>query len=403
MSGKIVPLALLFMLLAGCDQQDGEATGEAAVWLSEDGIIWTRVFHPALGGSGEQQMTGLTRFGEGLVAVGSQRQGGVVDGRVWVSADGWEWDVVAPPSMSGPGDHGVWRVSDTPVGLVAVGWVEVDGEVDGAVWLSSDGIDWARSDHPNLGGQGKQLLLAVTVLGSQVVVAGSDDERPVVWTSEDGLTWSTRLILDSAADEGWVAALTPSGPGLVAAGADGTDAGVWLSPDGSGWTRVDDQPALGGDGEQHITGMVSTEHGLVAVGGSGVYERIYFLGRGAEIRTEAAVWFSPDGLTWTRVDDPLALSGVGDRMMYGVTTWGSTIVAVGIESADPREGAVAEAGFDTGFDFDAAIWTSDDRLNWTRVRSQALGGFDWQDIFAVVAFDDLLVAVGGDDYGDGPG
>ena len=61
---------------------------------------------------------------------------------------------------------------------------------------------------------------------------------------------------------------------------------------------------------------------------------------------DAAVWTSPDGITWFRVPhDEAVFGGVGDQMMFSVTA-GSTLglVAVGLEGA--------------GNDFDAAVWVA---------------------------------------------
>ncbi len=58
---------------------------------------------------------------------------------------------------------------------------------------------------------------------------------------------------------------------------------------------------------------------------------------------DAAVWFSPDGVTWLRVPHvgPV-FGGAGNQSMWDVTTVGTDLVAVG------------ESG--GGEDWDAAAW-----------------------------------------------
>jgi hypothetical protein len=61
------------------------------------------------------------------------------------------------------------------------------------------------------------------------------------------------------------------GPGLLAVGCDaGADAAaVWTSPDGQQWSRVDhDEAVFGGDAAFAMSSVVAGEQALVAVGGA---------------------------------------------------------------------------------------------------------------------------------------
>jgi hypothetical protein len=65
----------------------GDADGDAAVWISEDGIAWSPVQDDgtAFGGFGSQSMRGVVGFGGSLVAVGHDESGGDQDAAVWIS------------------------------------------------------------------------------------------------------------------------------------------------------------------------------------------------------------------------------------------------------------------------------------------------------------------------------
>lgn len=73
---------------------------------------------------------------------------------------------------------------------------------------------------------------------------------------------------------------------------------------------------------------------------------------------------------------------------------GSTMVAVEIDSPDPRTGGLFEAGPTSGRDVNASVWISDGARTWTKVRSDVLGGVDWQDMFDIVELDGTAFAVG---------
>ncbi len=180
------------------------------------------------------------------------------------------------------------------------------------------------------------------------------------------LDW-VRVPGDDAFDGGEeLHGVTAGGPGLVAVGSDDDVAAVWTSPDGLTWTRVaTDDDSFGGE----VNDVVAAGPGLVAVGSD---------------RDGAAVWTSPDGLTWTRVPHDLGGGGIHD-----VTVGGPGLVAVGGHElyADRPMGAIR-----------AVVWTSPDGLNWTRVPhdDDIFGGVegDEVDMTGVTAGGPGLVAVG---------
>jgi len=272
-------------------------------------------------------------------------------------------------------------------GLVAVGYFGPGDDIDAVVWTSPDGVTWSRVPHDEtvFGGDDYQYMFSVTAGGPGLVAVGSDSSCAAVWTSPDGFTWS-RVPHDETVfgdPPQRMKSVTAGGPGLVAVGehvsSDGVDAAVWTSADGLTWSRVPhDETVFGGDDWPTMESVTAGGPGLVAVGYAGPSNATY-----------AAVWTSPDGLTWTRVPHDETVFGYYNNLqMYSVTAGGPGVVAV---------------GFDNSWDessqrFAAAVWTSPDGLTWTRVpHDETVFGDDYQRMRSVVATDSGLVAVGYDD------
>jgi hypothetical protein len=176
--------------------------------------------------------------------------------------------------------------------------------------------------------------------------AGSDFDA-AVRTSPDGVTWS-RVPRDNAVFGGAgnqeMRSVTVGGPGLVAVGVDGPgddqDAAVWTSPDGVTWSRVPyDEAVFGGAGDQEMYSVTAGGSGLVAVGWAGPID-----GHDAAVWTsDAAVWTSRDGVTWSRVPhDEAVFGGAASQEMRSVTAGGPGLVAVGYSGP--------------GAEYDAAVW-----------------------------------------------
>ena len=173
--------------------------------------------------------------------------------------------------------------------------------------------------------------------------------------------------------------VTVGGPGLVAVGATGGwfgdgDAAVWTSPDGITWSRVPHDEAVFGGGRIRMSSVTVGGPGLVAVGWDG---RIL-----ADVPdVDAAIWTSVDGDTWTRV--PHDEEVFGGAWMESVTAGGPGLVAVG-----------GTEGFWTGGD--AVVWTSVDGFTWSRVPHDetVFGGNGVQQMLSVTAGGPGLVAVG---------
>jgi len=184
-----------------------DVSGDAVVWVSEDGTQWTRVAEAALTKPDtNERIEAIAVGGAGLVAIGNQwvegRYGGgeYSDGThpvAWVSPDGSAWMRVDDDAFLGPEGSRVWA-SDITVGgpgFVAVGEVrQADYSRLAVVWVSDDGTDWDRVAQAE--GIWGESLVSITSTGTDLVAIGYID-RPVImiWTSPDGLRWQAATSL----------------------------------------------------------------------------------------------------------------------------------------------------------------------------------------------------------------
>jgi hypothetical protein len=204
----------------------------------------------------------------------------------------------------------------------------------------------------------------------------------MVLTSPDGVTWS-RVPHDETVFGGGdmsMRSVTVGGPGLVAVGWDGgiladtpdVDAAVWTSVDGVTWSRVPHDEEV--FGAAFMNSVTAGGPGLVAVGMDGPW------GDG-----DAAVWTSVDGITWNRVPhDEAVFGGVDSQVIHDVTAWGSGLVAVGNDGG--------RGPWDNNPENNAAVWTSLDGVNWSRVLGLGANPV----MLSVTAGGPGLVAVGAD-------
>ncbi len=322
----------------------------------------------------------------GLVAVGVS---GLTELHpvVWVSPDGLTWTRL-PDDESVLGFGALMRsVTAYDDGFVAVGSDDSGGDADAAVWLSPDGLSWTRVAHDEsvFGGEvdqlPDQLMVSVAAFGGGLVAVGESSSvfeiNAAVWTSPDGLDWTRVRPDESIFDDAVTLDVTAWGGGLAAVGIDvsdgDADAAVWTSADGVAWERVShDEAVFGGDGDQIMVSIASFDGGLVAVGLDQVG------------REDAAVWMSSDAVTWTRVPHDESIFGAGETggaEMTSVETFDLGLVAGGIEQVEG--------------DTDAVVWTTSDGLTWMRVSDAMIfGGDDLQKIASLAVVDGNVVAVG---------
>ncbi|MFH1330462.1 MAG: hypothetical protein ABIJ48_07425 [Actinomycetota bacterium] len=302
---------------------DGSTTGEydAAVWLSPDGLTWTRVPQQgSLGGPGLQVMEAVTAGGPGLVAVGEYNET-LFDphAAVWLSADGVTWTRVDPGVIEG---EGAGPAPDLP-----------PGSGEGAV------------------------MHDVTTFGSGLIAVGEADPYtlnaiPAIWVSANGLAWEQILLdpgVQGETSHSHADAVAAGPYGVAVAGRigdrslfDGTGrsahglGAVWMSEDGIDWRLAAafepgpmDEPA--DCRYQASTSAVAWSGETLLVGGE--------LRTGCLTRnTYAAVWASTDaGETWHMIaKEPVepAPSGGGrtwgpERLVSDIDTFGSQTIVVG--------------------------------------------------------------------------
>lgn len=289
----------------------------------------------------------------------------------------------AGATLGRPSEQSMFDVVEWDSQLVAVG---SDGS-DAAVWVSSDGVEWSKVPHDEsvFDGQGASMAMAsVTVAGPGLVAVGASEgpgaySRAVVWTSEDGVSWS-RVPHDPlvfGTSSAYMADVTVGGPGLVAVGRHGNNAAVWTSADGSEWSRLPhDEAVFGGRFYRSMSRVAPGGPGLVAVGGRRFIDS--FL---------PAVWTSRDGITWSQVADNGDLFDGCRGGMSAVAAKDTNLFAIGI-------GSNCES---TNW----AVWSASDGVKWFR-RSEGpvlgRGNAQWMNDLAAGSYG--LIAVGGELVGD---
>jgi hypothetical protein len=313
------------------------------VWLSEDGVEWTRVPRNAFTGQGVGGINDVAEGESGLVAVGQLGCAATV----WVSEDGLSWSHVPYDESVFAGSLGtgaggacssINRVVAGPSGFVALGGGFESGEsisISPRLWTSPDGVSWTplTQEEAGLGDRFLQITHLVSGGAGWVAFGGSCSETPqealelfeseeslptcpvAIWTSSDGANWE-KVPHDEEVfgDTGTRIRSVTQGPnGLIAAGTTVDGVTIWSSADGRIWKRTPlSGSAFGADLPDFLVG---DSQGLVAVG---VFDQkcvpieteeqaALATHWGCELQngspgihqSEAQVWTSLDGATWT--------------------------------------------------------------------------------------------------------
>ncbi len=189
------------------------------------------------------------------------------------------------------------------------------------------------------------------------------NDMGAVFLSRDGISWRT-VPIDHAVNQVSASELSgvAVGPGgLLAYGGvccQPEQRAIWRSPDGNQWTRLE----VGGDLDptaHTVTSVVGTADGWVALGAS--------LADGV-----GHVWRSTDGAAWESVLE--VEGGAGSGPLADVTVTNDGLVAVGTVTGPDGT-------------YDGGIWTSRDGRSWERVAPDdpALVGDGEAQLNAVVA------------------
>ena len=305
------------LLAVGASRVEGDTGLEpdgwvAAIWQSQDGLDWSRLPHvDAVFGNSDvfYEITDITAGGPGYVAVGHvlTREGydltsfaeGVLlggltsdyqDAAVWVSENGVSWARVDSPSFGGPGSQLMTGVAAGEAGIVAVG----DSEDGSGAWVSDDGNTWQRVEPDPLA---DGWVLEVVEDRGGFVAVGGIGLRPTIWTSADGVAWAPRPVTEVGdLSLGFVKSATRLVDGLLGIGFSAPDLGlnertgsIWISGD-DGATWIPFTEFSSGTDATDLIGLVSTAEGLVVAG--------TISGPDA---SHVAIWISVDeGTTWRK-------------------------------------------------------------------------------------------------------
>jgi hypothetical protein len=173
------------VVAVGYDESRGDR--DAATWVLNHGV-WDRVSRRALRAPGSQEMNAVALGGPGMVAAGSTVVDGDRDAAVWTTIDGRKWDRVPSEVFGGPGDQEMLGIARVRGRVVTVGYDAAGGDKDVAVWISGDGIHWARQPTAlPLKGPGDQIANAILPVGT-IYLFGSEviggDTNGAVWVGQ---------------------------------------------------------------------------------------------------------------------------------------------------------------------------------------------------------------------------
>lgn len=360
------------------------ATTSAATTTTLEAIpVWVRAqVEPRVPTNGYETMNAVVSFGDRLVAAGTSERGA----EVWLSSDGLRWSRVAlQPDLAVPGSQIDDMILAGP-GLVAAGVMHDEDGFSPAVWTSTDGLEWTRvsPDPATLERPGYGGIAALTAGPDRLVAVGYGWSNAAIWTSVDGTQWSPipndddlfgdasgasyRTIDDIVAFEGGFVAV-----GMAEDG-DNARASVWLSADGMTWSRHDALPDRATTGYQAMRSVAISNGSLIAVGVDAPGDT-------------PAVWSSNDGDEWILLRRGAHFGGRGT--LGAAYTELRAVIAT--DDGLFAVGSIQESAF-----LDGAVWSSTDGFSWGREQSAALGGRWSQNLFAAAEFAGGIAVIGTD-------
>jgi hypothetical protein len=240
----------------------GSSGSQIGVWSSTDGQQWTESVgaEQVISSTPGAHIQAMLAQGDAVYAAGSTEAGTSTDAALWSSSDGIVWRPVttavdAFSGASGGVSGGRVIYSLAPLGttgLVAVGALERGDQWFAASWISPNGASWSQPSEAFTGGTAglvaRSVAAIMTTTGDNDVVAvGGSDTSQTVWTSADGLHWSTIALPSQAStSRGWRATLVAAGTDLVVV-ADGDPGQPHVLTDGrAGWSEPSSNPSVFG-------------------------------------------------------------------------------------------------------------------------------------------------------------
>jgi serine/threonine protein kinase len=305
-AGAVIPAVTVNSTAAADGEQIavGSADGYPAVWRKASTGSWALVtsLSQVSGTPGLTALTSVTYGSAGWLAVGTP---GPV---ILTSANGTTWHAAGSIARDLAGVASAAAAAG-PAGYVIVGRkVEPSGACSTDVWWSQNLTSWTQAHDVN-DTSGSSQVLAVAAGPHGFVSVGSHDDKPVVWTTADGRTWTTRsLPFPSTASAAVMYQVAIDGNRVVATGQQTTSAGLSplaeLSTDGGNtWQQV----PFGSPGpDTTITALTANADGFTAAGQFGP--------PGSNLA--AAVWTSAGGAGWTQA----VVSGLTGGGSHDITT-----------------------------------------------------------------------------------
>ncbi len=164
----------------------GSAHHAPAVWTSPDGRRWQQSLLRSPAGASAALLQSVAAHGSLIVATGTQTTARGTAPFAAYSLDGGSIWQETPLSAPG-GFAAVTALTAAGKGFEAVGIAGQPGNQRVVVWSSRDGISW-RAREPagaGLSGRGSQAITAITASGSQLTGAGYVatplTEQPTLW------------------------------------------------------------------------------------------------------------------------------------------------------------------------------------------------------------------------------
>lgn len=374
------------LLAVGSSGQGEDA--DAVVWL-RGSDEWMQLAPSAMGGKHEQWAFDVAVGESGIVVIGGERVWGEARPRVWFSTDGREWESVdggwEGPFVT-PGKESITSVTAAGSGFVAVGWHKLDGQQDGLVWYSPDGVTWERVEVPAMSGDRRQAVLSVAAAGDTLVAGGyqADDSgqgQPVAWRSSDGQSWGDAPISLALHDDRLTTAndlvvrsLSIHGDALLAAGGARARPHMWRSSDaGASWTLLPN-PTYAGQFRDGVDLLAAADNGSVT------------LALGAE-----PTLLELSGVRWVEALDDTFPDGGSKPVATSVSIAGHTTIIGGYRLDSQREGEPQR--------YRAHVWRRDGEGRFGVIEPEELPqDFGSGSIDAVSAYEDGYVAVGIEDF-----
>jgi hypothetical protein len=361
----------------------GTEPGRPAAWTSPDGLTWTQA-NAGLDFVGA--LSDVEVGASGLVAVGSicppDCHSPLAGAVAATSADGstWRFNKV-------DGAVGGQQLASVGGQVFALGVLNRDTEpfAELELWRSADGVAWQRvtTMPPTADAHGGADIEAAEghlIIAGWQSVTGVDGVRNFAYVSPPIAAptvtlppWIAREFLGGA-PRGSVQAVAPTASGFVAAAGSICDppdtepstcqASIWTATADGAWSRVPDQPGLDVSLSGPFNGpdpgafdVAAGPDGMVAIGNA---LDPAASGRAASSVVGAAVWSSPDGRTWRRVEIG---TSPADTHLAGIAADARGYVIVGWVD-DYRNSPADIHGR-------AAAWTSSDGVSWTRAADTA--------------------------------